>query len=160
MALWFFVLILALPIVEIALFIVVGGAIGLWPTLGLVVLAAVAGVALMRRQGLRTLERLTASLEAGGGPGEPLAHGALIFVAGLLLLIPGFFTDAVGLLLLLPPVRARLIGWGASRVIVRAAHMEARTGAPRRQETIEADYEVVDERPAQPGTSGWTRPNG
>lgn len=159
MALWFFVLILALPIVEIALFIQVGGAIGLWPTLGLVILAAVAGVALMRRQGLRTLERLTASLEAGGGPGEPLAHGALIFVAGLLLLIPGFFTDAVGLLLLLPPVRARLIGWGASRVIVRAAHMEARTGAPRRQETIEADYEVVDERPAQPGTSGWTRPN-
>ena len=160
MALWFFVLILALPIVEIALFIQVGGAIGLWPTLGLVILAAVAGVALMRRQGLRTLERLTASLEAGGGPGEPLAHGALIFVAGLLLLIPGFFTDAVGLLLLLPPVRARLIGWGASRVIVRAAHMEARTGAPRRQETIEADYEVVDERPARPGTSGWTRPNG
>ena len=159
MTLWFFVLILALPIVEIALFIVVGGEIGLWPTLGLVILAAVAGVALMRRQGLRTRERLAASLEAGGGPGEPLAHGALIFVAGLLLLIPGFFTDAVGLLLLLPPVRARLIGWGASRVIVRAAHMEARTGAPRRQETIEADYEVVDERPAQPGTSGWTRSN-
>jgi UPF0716 protein FxsA len=159
-ALWFFLLILALPIVEIALFIVVGGEIGLWPTLGLVVLAAVAGVALMRRQGLRTLERLTASLEAGGGPGEPLAHGALIFVAGLLLLIPGFFTDAVGLLLLLPPVRARLIGWGASRVIVRAAHMEARTGGPRRPETIEADYEVVDERPPRPGTSGWTRPNG
>jgi UPF0716 protein FxsA len=155
---WLLVLFLALPIVEIALFIVVGGLIGLWPTLGLVVLAAVGGVALMRRQGLRALERLSAGLEAGGGPAEPLAHGALMFVAGVLLVIPGFFTDAVGLLLLVPAVRARLIGWGASRVIVRAAHMEVR--GPRRAETIEAEYEVVDEGPARRGTSGWTRPNG
>lgn len=160
MAPWLLVGFLALPIVEIALFILVGGEIGLWPTLGLVVLAAVAGVALMRRQGLRTLERLTASVEAGGGPGEPLAHGALVFVAGLLLLIPGFFTDAVGLLLLVPAVRARLIGWGASRVIVRTAHLRTGGPAPGRPETIEADYEVVDERPARPGTSGWTRPDG
>lgn len=158
MALWLLVLFLALPIVEIALFIQVGGLIGLWPTLGLVVLASVGGVALMRRQGLRTLERLMASLEAGGGPGEPLAHGALMFIAGVLLLIPGFFTDAVGLLLLVSAVRARLIGWGASRVIVRAAHMEAR--AARRPETIEAEYEVVDDGPARRGNSGWTRPNG
>jgi UPF0716 protein FxsA len=157
---WLLVGFLALPIVEIALFIVVGGAIGLWPTLGLVVLAAVAGVALMRRQGLKTLERLTASVEAGGGPGEPLAHGALVLVAGLLLLIPGFFTDAAGLVLLVPAVRARLIGWGASRVIVRTAHLRTGGSGPRRPETIEADYEVVDERPARPGTSGWTRPDG
>ena len=158
MARWLLVLFLALPIVEIALFIVVGGLIGLWPTLGLVVLAAVGGVALMRRQGLRALERLSAGLEAGGGPAEPLAHGALMLIAGVLLVIPGFLTDAVALLLLVPAVRARLIDRGASRVIVRAAHMEAR--AARRAETIEAEYEVVDEAPARRGTSGWTRPNG
>ncbi|MBA3326222.1 MAG: FxsA family protein, partial [Rhodobacteraceae bacterium] len=86
---WFFLAFLAVPILEIALFIQVGGLIGLWPTLGLVILAGVAGTALIRAQGLRALPRLRARIEAGEDPSGPLVDSALIVVAGILLLIPG-----------------------------------------------------------------------
>jgi UPF0716 protein FxsA len=158
---WLFLTFIGLPIVEIALFIKVGGAIGVLPTLALVVLAAVAGTALIRRQGVQTLGRLQASLDAGADPRGPIAHGALTLVAGVLLIIPGFFTDAVALLLLIPAVRAQLIRWGASKATVRAASF-VRPGraAPRPGDTIEADYEIVDEaEPARQGRSGWTRPH-
>ena len=94
MAGWLFLIFLGVPIIEIALFIKVGGAIGLLPTLAIVILTAIAGTALMRRQGLKALDQLRASLEQGGDPVGPIAHGALILVAGVLLLTPGFFTDA------------------------------------------------------------------
>ena len=116
----------------------------------------------MRRQGLQALERLRASVERGGDPVGPIAHGALILIAGVLLVMPGFFTDAVGLLLLIPAVRRQVIAWGAARITVRAATMRARPARARRlapHEAIEADYEVVDDgRSRRRGTSGWTRP--
>jgi UPF0716 protein FxsA len=118
----------------------------------------------MRWQGMRALDRLKASVETGADPVGPIAHGALILVAGGLLVLPGFFTDFLGLLLLLPPVRALLIRHGASRVTVEAAGYVRRPGRPPgagRAQTIEADYEVVEE-PAPPRggpPSGWTRPH-
>jgi len=159
-AMWFFLIFVGMPIVEIALFIKVGGAIGVLPTLALVVLSAVVGTALVRWQGMQALGRLKTSLEAGGDPRGPIAHGALILVAGLLLIAPGFFTDALGLLLLIPAVRAQLIRWGASKATVRAASF-VRTGrpAPGPGDVIEADYEIVDEGPARRGRSGWTQPH-
>ena len=99
-------------------------------------------------------------MQAGGDPVGPIAHGALILVAGILLILPGFFTDTLGLLLLVPPVRAQLIRWGASRVTVRAARY-VRPGRAARgpRETIEAEYEVVDDGvERRRGNSGWTRP--
>ena len=120
---WLFLIFVGVPILEIVLFIKVGGLIGVLPTLALCFLSAIAGVALMRRQGLQALERLRASVERGGDPVGPIAHGALILVAGVLLVVPGFFTDAVGLLLLIPAVRRQVIAWGASRMTVRAATM-------------------------------------
>ncbi len=163
MGLWLFLIFVGLPIVEIALFIQIGGAIGLWPSLLIVLLSAVAGTAIIRLQGLRALDRLRTSMQDGGDPVGPIAHGALILVAGVLLLVPGFFTDAVGLLLLIPAVRAQVIRWGASRLTVQAASfVQTRRGpAPGPRDTIEADYEIVDETPDQPrrqGNSGWTRP--
>ena len=83
----------------------------------------------------------------------------------MLLILPGFFTDALGLLLLVPPVRGLLIRWGASRATVRAASYVRRRGrgGAGRPETIEADYEVVETRPGARGEardgSGWTRPH-
>ncbi len=157
---WLFLIFVAVPILEIALFIQVGGAIGLLPTLLIVILTAVAGTALMRLQGMQALARLKASLEAGGDPVGPIAHGALILVAGILLLTPGFFTDATGLLLLVPAVRARVIAWGASRLTVRVASF-GRGRAPRPAgsgDTIEGDYEILDDVPPERrGSSGWTR---
>lgn len=104
-----FVLFLAVPLIEIALFIQVGGLIGLWPTLGIVVLTAIIGTALVRSQGARAVQQLRDSFDNLRDPGEPLAHGAMILFSGALLLTPGFFTDAVGFALLVPGIRAYLL---------------------------------------------------
>ncbi|MBO6624228.1 MAG: FxsA family protein, partial [Roseicyclus sp.] len=102
---WLFVAFLMVPLIEIALFIQVGGLIGLWPTLGIVVLTAILGTWLVRSQGRQALENLRRSFGALNDPTEPLAHGAMILFSGALLLTPGFFTDAVGFALLVPGVR-------------------------------------------------------
>ena len=158
---WLFLIFVGVPILEIALFIQVGGAIGLWPTLAIVILTALAGTVLMRLQGLHALSRLKQSLATGGDPVGPIAHGALILVAGVLLLTPGFFTDAVGLSLLVPPVRETLIRWGASKVTVQAAGFASASQGRRPQDPgrpIETEYEVLDDDPdARPGDSGWTK---
>jgi UPF0716 protein FxsA len=102
----FFLLgLLALPIVEIALFIKVGQAIGLWPTLALVIGAALLGGALLRQQGLAVLMQLRGNVAAGKLPGQTIADAALIGVAAVLLILPGFLSDVLGLSLLVPPIR-------------------------------------------------------
>lgn len=163
---WLLIAFILVPIVEIALFIEVGGAIGLWPTLGVVVLTAVAGTALMRAQGMAVLAELQHSLESGGNPTGPIANGALILIAGVLLLTPGFFTDALGFALLLPPVRAAVIRAGAARLAGRFTIVSAgaRRGGPEAPEgpgnTIDADYVELDpDEDAPRGRSGWTKPH-
>jgi len=94
-----------LPIVEIALFIKVGQTIGLLPTLALIISAAVLGGALLRWQGLSVLMQLRGNVAAGKLPGQTIADTALIGVAAVLLVLPGFLSDVVGLSLLMPPVR-------------------------------------------------------
>ena len=160
MAFWLPLLFVAIPIAEIATFIVVGGAIGVLPTIALVLLAAFAGVAVIRWQGLQTLARLQASLDSGGDPTGPLAHGALVVIAGVLLVIPGFLTDIFGLFLLVPAVRSALIRRGAARTTVRVSTFGRRAHAPGRPpETIETDYEVVEDGSRSSNGSGWTRPH-
>ncbi len=127
---WFLLIFLAVPILEIALFIQVGGLIGLWPTLGLVILTAVAGLTLMRAQGLNALNRLQTRVAAGDDPSGPIADAAMILVAGVLLLIPGFFTDALGLVLLIPAARAVLLRRAAGRLRTRSFDLHPR-GARR-----------------------------
>ena len=100
-----FLLFVSVPVLEIALFIEVGGWIGLWPTLAIVVATAMAGTSLLRMQGLKVAADAQAALEKGNLPMEPVIHGVFLLVAGLLLLTPGFFTDAVGFSLFVPPVR-------------------------------------------------------
>ncbi|HEY9078600.1 FxsA family protein [Magnetovibrio sp.] len=99
---------IGVPLIEIALFIQVGGAIGLWPTIAVVVLTAIAGTALLRHQGLSALTRLQDSLDRGEPPIDPVFDGFCLLAAGILLLTPGFFTDAIGFLLFTPPLRAAL----------------------------------------------------
>jgi len=152
---WLLIAFIAVPLIEIALFIEVGGAIGLWPTLGVVVLTAVIGTALLRRQGTTEMTRLRAALEGHGDPSAPLVHGAMILFAGALLLTPGFFTDAVGFALLLPPVRDFIFARIRERIILHAAKGGDGGRGPARPDIIEGDYEPVD--PAERGTSGWTR---
>jgi len=153
---WVFLVLVVVPIIEIGLFVQLGGFIGLWPTLAIVVATALLGSFLLRKQGLSTLEELRRTAETGQNPAGPLAHGALILVAGLLLLTPGFFTDGIGFLLMVPPVRAVLIRWVAAR-----AQMKMYASAANSQQApdiIDAEFEVMeDETPRTPGDSGWTK---
>ncbi len=157
---WMFLALVAVPILEIALFIELGGLLGLWPTLGVVVLTALAGAALLRAQGFRVMRELQVQLEAGQDPAGTLAHGAMILVSGILLLTPGFFTDTVGFLLLVPAVRRAVIARLASRVIaVVAARRQhgAETGpADPGEATVETDYREIDpeEEAPQAGPKG------
>lgn len=93
------------PFVEIAGFIIVGRAIGVLPTLGLIILTAMIGAALLRIQGFGVLQRLNTDVNDNEDPGRDLIHGAMIVIAGILLLIPGFVTDILGFLLFIPPIR-------------------------------------------------------
>jgi UPF0716 protein FxsA len=99
-------LFLVVPLVELVLLVWIGGRVGLWPTLGLLVATALAGSWLAKREGLAALGRFQARLAAGQLPGRELTDGLIILVAGVLLLTPGILTDVAGLLGLLPPTRA------------------------------------------------------
>jgi UPF0716 protein FxsA len=99
------VLLIAWPLLEIALFIVVGRSIGVLPTLGLIVLAAIVGGLVLRQQGLGILNRMRGNVSAGTLPGQTLFDGMALAVAAVFLLIPGFLGDVIAVLLLLPPVR-------------------------------------------------------
>jgi UPF0716 protein FxsA len=103
------------PLVEIGLFIAVGTRIGLGPTLLIVVGTAVLGASLVSRQSRSEWARVRADFAAGVFPGRPLAHSAMILVAGTLLITPGFLTDAIGFSLLIPGVREALRRWGVRR---------------------------------------------
>ena len=89
---WLLILFIAVPIIEIGLFIQVGGFIGFWPTIAIVILTALLGSTLLRSQGMTALGNLQSSVGAGENPMGHIAHGALILVAGVVLLTPGFFT--------------------------------------------------------------------
>ncbi|WP_296765456.1 FxsA family protein [Sediminimonas sp.] len=154
---WLFVAFVTIPIIEIALFIQVGGAIGTMPTLAIVILTAVLGTWLMRTQGRLAIGNLERSFSEMRDPTEPLAHAAMILVAGVLLLTPGFFTDAVGLGLLIPAVRSAVFLFLRARVRVHHSRRGPPPGGPgaaghdprephpaRRPEIIEGEYEIVD----------------
>lgn len=151
-----FLALVIVPLIEIALFIEVGGVLGLWPTLGIVVLTALAGATMLRLQGLATIGDLRGRIDRGEDPSGPLAHGALILASGLLLLTPGFFTDAIGFSLLVPQVRAAVIRYLARRVVTvihkrggagrgPGGHPGGHPGGKSRGPgTVEGDFEVVE----------------
>lgn len=104
-------LFIAVPVAELYVLISIGGAIGVLPTIVLVFLTALAGAALARMQGLATMLRVRESLDQGFMPAEELLDGLIILVAGMSLLTPGFLTDIVGLLMLLPGPRNIFKRW-------------------------------------------------
>ena len=106
------------PIVEMYLLISVGGYIGTIPTIACVMLTAVIGVSLLRWQGTATLQRGMSRVGQGQLPGQEIAEGMMLAVAGALLLTPGFVTDTFGFLLLMPPVRALLARYASKHLKV------------------------------------------
>ncbi|PWJ80171.1 UPF0716 protein FxsA [Pseudaminobacter salicylatoxidans] len=150
-------LLLLLPLIEIAGFVIVGRQIGVFPTLGLTIAASIAGGMLLRHQGFGVMARIRNEIEAGRDPSRDLAHGVMILLAGILLLLPGFFTDILGILLFLPPVRD--FGWNFLRKRVDftvnyggMGGFSRRQGQSRTIDLDEADYS----RDADPN-SPWRR---
>lgn len=145
---WLLIAFILVPLIEIALFIQVGGAIGLWPTLAVVILTAILGSWLVRSQGARELANLRTSFSDLRDPTEPLANGAMILFSGALLLTPGFFTDALGFALLFPPFRSWVYKNFRSKIRVQEFSMGQPTDQtqPRHpQDTVvEGDYKVVN----------------
>ena len=140
-------LMLIVPITEIAVFIVVGQFIGVLPTIALVILTAVLGASLLRHQGMGLAMKVRGEMEAGKVPGRDLAHGAMMLVAGVLLLTPGFVTDTLGFLLFIPKVRARVFEFLANRVKFITPNQNT-----RHHDSSTIDLDVSDyEREAEAG---------
>lgn len=129
-------LVIAFPVVEIAVFVKVAGALGVLATVALALGAGLVGLILVRAQGLRALLRAKAQAEQGDMPMAELFDGVCLAVAGGLLILPGFITDALAVLLLLPPVRMLIKGWLARHFTVVG---RAGTGPT----VIDGEYEVV-----------------
>lgn len=106
---WIGLLALALPFLEIAGFVVIGGRLGLPLTLLWVLAAMVAGLLLLRRTGLQAVGKLRAAMEAGTEPGHTMLDAACFAAAAMLLIVPGFFSDALALVLMLPVTRHWLL---------------------------------------------------
>lgn len=152
-----FLLFLIVPLIEIALFIKVGGMIGLGWTLAIVIFTAVLGTFLVRSQGLAVLNRLRGSITELSDPTEPLVHGAMILFSGALLLTPGFFTDAIGFALLVPGIRSVIFQAIRKRIVVTGFSSVQKPGSEPQPDIIDADYEDLDAPHQQKGPSGWTR---
>lgn len=162
---WLLLAFIAVPMIEIALFIQVGGIIGLGWTLLIVLGTAILGTWLVRSQGAAAMNNLRRSFSEMRDPSEPLADAAMILVAGVLLLTPGFFTDAVGFALLTPPLRHAAYLWLRKNVKVASfttgttgqSH-EYRRHTPAQDDVIDGTFQEV-EPPKQPThtPSGWTR---
>ncbi|MDF1728984.1 MAG: FxsA family protein [Sulfitobacter sp.] len=163
---WLLIAFIAVPLIEIALFIQVGGAIGLWPTLLIVLITAVLGTFLVRTQGAMALGRLRSSFSDLRDPTEPLVHGAMILFAGALLLTPGFFTDAVGFALLVPGFRTAAYRYLRTRVNIQTfegprphpGHARPPHQGPTGGEVIEGEYEEIEPgTKRRDGPSGWSK---
>jgi len=183
---WLLLPFVILPIVEIALFIQVGGAIGVLPTIALVILSSLAGAAVMRRQGAVAMLDVQRAMQEFRDPTAPMAHGAMSMIAGVLMIVPGLFTSALGLLLLVPAVRDLVLRWMGGRVRVSGFGVRGRgsesdyagdfpagfgRGRSRGDGVIDGEYSVQDDPPAPiregltdkrrgedgtRGNSGWT----
>ena len=144
----FLVLFLLLPILELFVFVQVAGSVGFGTALLGAIAATVVGVWLVKQQGLGVLRRANDKVARGEAPTDEVVNGTLLLVAGILLLAPGFVTGAMGLLLLLPPVRALLRGpmrerFAAGPIVISSTRMggfgPAGFSGPSRGQVLDAD---------------------
>ena len=136
------------PIIEITLFVQIGGAIGLGWTLLVILATAMLGARAIRRQGIDALARAQAQMANGKPPVGEIVHGVLILMAGILLLTPGFMTDALGLLLLFPATRLFVLELAVGFILPKLfSGFSVRRGStqnPADAKIIDGDYRVED----------------
>lgn len=155
-------ILVAIPLLELAVLIRVGQVIGVAATLALVVGTALLGLVVVRQQGFTIVARARQAIASGRPPIMPVVDGTLVFVAGALLILPGLIGDAIGLMLLISPVRQAIAAWslgrlasgGAARVKIFTWPREDRqTGQQGRREPrpqkpgplIEGEYTRIDD---------------
>lgn len=172
------ILLVAIPLIEIALLIKVGQWLGFWPTLGLVVATFIGGAMVIGRSGFTSAMRLREALVRGEAPVAAMLESSLVVLAGVLLMTPGLLADASGLALLIPPLRRWLATLALRNVTVvggvhasrtrsetgphdaNSARGSDRQGEPRRPEetgdgpVIDGEFERLDERPMRPRRGG------
>ncbi|MEZ5836813.1 MAG: FxsA family protein [Geminicoccaceae bacterium] len=154
-----FILLVAVPIVEVATFIQVGGLIGLWPTIAMVILTAVVGSIIIRRQGLGLIQTVQRQMAEGALPVFEVFSGLCLLVAGALLLTPGFITDTMGFLLLWPGLRRMVYARFRDRIDIQSRSFGS--AQTRRGDVIDGEYEeVVDTEDMPPPRGNWGRPSG
>ena len=127
----FLILFITIPLVEIAILIKIGSIIGAGYTIALVIGTAFLGVSLLRIQGISTLAKVQANISRGQLPATELIEGLILLISGALLLTPGFFTDTIGFLMLVPTLRQRLaetffVNFMKNRINIK--HTQTRTG--------------------------------
>ena len=145
MAVLLFLAFVGLPIIEITVIIKMGGLIGVWQTVGLIVLTAAVGTSLVRAQGFQILASAQKNLNQGQFPAAEIVDGMSLLMAGVLLLTPGFVTDAIGLALVIPPIRRAFAGliwrWARNR---GGIHMKTHTwGPPPDDGVIEGEFTEI-----------------
>lgn len=156
MGIGLFLIFIAVPLVELALLIQLGGWIGVWPTLAIILITAIAGTALLRQQGLQTLHKVMTEFESGKPPVVPMVEGVLLAISGAFLLTPGLITDITGALMLVPPLRTAaartLINAAMRHGVVRVVRTRSWSGTNPRADGQSADFEAEDVGPGrQPG---------
>ncbi len=178
MRLGLFFFLAAIPLIEIALLVKVGQAIGTWWTLAIVLASAFAGMYVLHRQGFAVMQRTMEAMAAGKPPVGPMVDGAFLMLAGLLLITPGLMTDVMALLLLIPVVRHRVAAWSVRKVL-RSAYVRTSTFStgsttgpwpgqrpneapqpdvadPAAGPVIDGEFERVDERTVDARRQGYT----
>ena len=145
--------ILSLPLIEIAVLIFVGSNIGVFPTIGLIILTGFLGMLLLRIQGFAVISRIRTEMGSGQVLDKSVADAAMIALAGVFLIIPGFVSDIIGILLFLPPVRALIRTAIGKRVTIVRSNSGAQPGVV---DLDPADYHRTDSNPDAP--SPWRLP--
>jgi UPF0716 protein FxsA len=141
---YLFALFIVVPVIEMWILIRVGSLIGAWPTISLVLLTALAGVTLLRREGFKTLARGTAKMNRGEMPAQEMLEGLVLAVSGTLLLTPGFATDFLGFLGLIPWTRR----WAIRKLLASGRFVQAgfpqgdihRATGSDRERVIDAEF--------------------
>ncbi len=142
-------LFIGVPLIEIYLFIQVGGLIGALPTVALVIVTALVGVSLLRAQGFSTMARFQQEVATGQLPATTMLEGVALIFGGALLLTPGFLTDAIGFLCLIPFTRQTIIAWAIKNMTVTSSGFYRSTSQrpPENHNVIEGEYRKNDKEP-------------
>lgn len=171
------IVLIAVPLLEIAVMIKVGSLIGFWPALAIVVGTFVLGASVLAQSGLAAAFRVQEAMLKGEAPVHAMLEGALLAVAGILLATPGFIADFCGLVLLVPPVRRAVALWALRSVFVETEIRAGGAGFDRSGErtagrspgedgtagagpVIDGEFERLDERPLRPDERPSPRGNG